>query len=158
MQVMEEYPRGVRLTDPELRAWQALLHAHELVVRRLDGELRAAHGISFDDYDVLLRLARAPERTMTMGELARRIMSPPSTVTRRVDGLVAEGLVVRQRSGEDSRRVLVTLSDEGGRLVRRAARTHLRGIREHFSGRLTPAQLDQVASALETIVGPHEPH
>ena len=28
----------------------------------LDGELRSAHGLSLSDYDVLLRLARAPDR------------------------------------------------------------------------------------------------
>ena len=146
------------LSDTDLRAWQALLHAHEQVVRVLDAELRAEHGISFEAYDVLLRLARAPDRTLTMTVLAERVMQPPSTLTRRVDRLVAQGLVNRDRSANDSRLMLVSLSDAGLRLVRRAARTHLRGIREHFTGRLTEDQLVSLASALEVIAGPHQPH
>jgi DNA-binding MarR family transcriptional regulator len=148
----------VKLTDAELRAWQALLHAHQDVVRRLDAELRAEHGIAFGDYDILRRLARAPDHTLNMTELAQRVMLPPSTLTRRLDGLVADGLVTRRRSSLDSRLMLATLTDAGRRRVRRAARTHLRGIREHFTGRLTPTQVDDVATALEAIAGAHEPH
>jgi len=148
----------VKLTDAELRAWQALLHAHQDVVRRLDAELRAEHGIAFGDYDILRRLARAQDHTLNMTELAQRVMLPPSTLTRRLDGLVADGLVTRRRSPLDSRLMLATLTDAGRRRVRRAARTHLRGIREHFTGRLTPTQVDDVATALEAIAGVHEPH
>lgn len=147
-----------QLTDSELRAWQALLHAHEQVVRMLDAELRVEHGISFGSYDVLLRLARAPQRTLRMTELAERVMIPPSTLTRKVDRLVAQGLVERQRSASDSRILHARLTDDGRSVVRRAARTHLRGIREHFTGRLSEDQLNAVADALETISGTHRPH
>ena len=149
---------SVRLTDSELRAWQALLHAHAAVVDALDGELRAEHGISFGGYDVLVRLARTTDDGLSMTELAGRVMVPPSTLTRKIDRLEADGFVERSRSVEDSRVVLVRLTDRGRRLVRRAARTHLRGIREHFTSRMSPGQLDQVAEALETISGPHRPH
>jgi DNA-binding MarR family transcriptional regulator len=146
------------LTDTEARAWQALLHAHEQIVRALDAELRAEQGISLGTYDILLRLARAPERTLTMTELAERVMQRPSTLTRKIDGLVAQGLVERKRSESDSRLMHVRLGDEGLRIVRRAARTHLQGIRREFTGRLSEAQLESVAGALELIAGPHQPH
>jgi DNA-binding MarR family transcriptional regulator len=124
----------------------------------LDAELRAEHGIAFGDYDILRRLARAQDHTLNMTELAQRVMLPPSTLTRRLDGLVADGLVTRRRSPLDSRLMLATLTDAGRRRVRRAASTHLRGIRQHFTGRLTPTQVDDVATALEAIAGAHEPH
>lgn len=146
------------LSERELRAWQALLHAHHDLTEKLDSELRAEHGISLDAYDVLLRLARAPDRTLRMTDLATRVMAPPSTVTRRVDRLVGQGLVERDRTEQDSRVMLARLTPAGLQLLRRAARTHLRGIREHFSGRLTDQQLMDVAAALELLTGPHHPH
>jgi DNA-binding MarR family transcriptional regulator len=161
MQVVASYsctPVKTDLTEAEMRAWQALLHAHEQVVRTLDAELRAEHDISFGDYDVLLRLARASGRTLNMTELARRVLLPPSTLTRKVDRLVRDGLVERHRSETDSRLMLARLTEVGLRTVRRAASTHLRGIREHFTGRLSDAQLHDVARALEAIAGPHQPH
>jgi DNA-binding MarR family transcriptional regulator len=149
---------ATELSDRELRAWQALMHSHHQVTRKLDAELRAEHGLSMPAYDVLLRLARAPERRLGMTELAERVLMSPSGLTRVVDRLVADGLVSRGRSERDARVMLVQLTDAGRRLLRTAALTHLRGIREHFTGRLSAAQLDGVADALEVIAGPHQPH
>jgi DNA-binding MarR family transcriptional regulator len=149
---------STRLGELELRAWQALLHAHHDVVDALDEELRDRHGITFSEYDVLLRLGRAPERTLTMGELAERTMLSPSGTTRLVDRLEASDLIKRRPALEDGRVMLASLTPAGLKLVRGAARTHLVGIRDHFTGRLTEPQLEQVASALETIAGPHVPH
>lgn len=148
----------VKLSEAELRAWQALLHAHHETVRRLDAELRAEHGISLEAYDVLLRLARAPGHQLRMTDLAERVMAPPSTITRRVDRLVNSGLVERDRTARDSRAMIAHLTDAGRRVLRRAARTHLRGIRQHFTGRLNEDELEAIAAALEVISGSHQPH
>ena len=147
-----------KLDETELRAWQALLHAHQQVIRTLDAELRAEHSLSLAEYDVLLRLVRAPERTLRMTELAERVMMSPSGLTRVVDRLADAGLVRRDRFEGDGRVMLAKLTDSGRQLLRAAARTHLRGIREHFTGKLSPAQLRNVASGLEVVTGPHEPH
>lgn len=149
---------ATKLTDTELRAWQALLHAHDDVINRLDAELREEHGVSLSSYDVLLRLARAPENCLRMTELAERVMLSPSGLTRVVDRLVDKGLVRRERFDGDARVMLARLTDQGRRVLRGAAKTHLRGIRQHFTGHLSQAQLRGVASALETITGPHQPH
>ena len=149
---------AIDLSDAELRAWQALLHAHDQVLRELDAELRDEHRLALHEYDVLLRLAHAPGRTLRMTELAERVMISPSGLTRLVDRLVRDGLVRRERFEGDARVMLARLTEQGLRVLRRAARTHLRGIREHFTGRLSEAQLRNVASALESITGPHRPH
>ena len=124
----------------------------------LDAELRDQHELSLSDYDVLVRLARAPRRELRMTDLANRVLLSPSGLTRAVDRLVRRGLVERAALERDARVTLARLTDTGLNLVRRAARTHLDGIRRHFTGRLTPDQLGDVADALETISGPHQPH
>ena len=146
------------LNKTELRAWQALLHAHDKLIRTLDGELRQEHGISLGEYDVLLRLARAPSGCLRMTELAQRVLMSPSGLTRMVDRLVAAGLVSRDRAEDDARLMLARLTESGRSLLRAAARTHLRGIHQHFTGKLSEGQLRSVASALEIIAGPHQPH
>ena len=147
-----------RLRDTELRAWQALIHAHHDVTRRLEDELKGEFGLSMADYDVLLRLARAGDGGLRMMQLAERVLMSPSGLTRVVDRLVGEGLVRRERMKDDARAMLVRLTERGRKRLRSAAGTHLRGIRQHFSGRLKDSQLRQVASALEVITGPHQPH
>ena len=147
-----------KLSEAELRAWQALLHAHHDVVGTLDRELQEEHDLSFSEYDVLLRLARAPSRALRMSDLAERVLMSPSGLTRLVDRLEGMGLVKRGEDPDDGRVALASLTDKGLRAVRRAASSHLRGIRRHFTGRLSKTQLRNVASALETIAGPHAPH
>jgi DNA-binding MarR family transcriptional regulator len=146
------------LSDTELRAWQALLHAHHDITKKLDADLRREHGLSFDSYDVLLRLARASGGALRMTDLADRVMVPHSTLTRRVDRLVEQGLVERERPTADARTMLTRLTRQGRRVLARAARTHLDGIRRHYTGRLSSAQLAAVAEALEIIAGPHHEH
>ena len=146
------------LSDTEMDAWQALLHAHHKITRVLDAELRASHELTWAEYDVLLRLAKASGRTLTMTELARRIMISPSGLTRVVDGLEERGMVKRTRNDDDARVVSASLTDAGRDKVRHAAQTHLRGIRQHFTGRLSTSQLKEVAAALQVITGPHVPH
>ena len=149
---------GARLSDLELGAWQALLHAHDKVTKQLDAELRDAHAISLGEYDVLVRLARAPNGQLKMTELAQRVMLSPSSLTRIMDRLAERQLVARNRSADDNRVVHGSLTVAGRARVRAAARTHLHGIREHYTRLLTDEQLRCVAAALGVISGPHEPH
>lgn len=161
MQVFRWYASEVatgRLSETEMGAWQALLHAHHLVIGKLDRELRDEHDLSLAAYDVLLRLARAPERALRMTELAERVMLSPSGLTRLVDRLVAKGLLQRRVDPQDGRVTFASITDDGTRQLRRAARTHLRGIREHFTSRLDEEQLRNVAAGLEMVAGPHVPH
>jgi len=147
-----------RLSETELRAWQALLHASQDVIRTLDRELQDEHDLTLASYDVLLRLARAPGRALRMTDLAERVLLSPSGMTRLVDRLVERGFVARSAHAEDGRVALARLTDAGLEALRKASRSHLRVVREHFTGRLSEAQLRSVASALEHVTGHHLPH
>lgn len=147
-----------RLSDSELRAWQALLHAYHDVVRTLDREMQDEHDLTLADYDVLLRLASAPDKALRMSDLAERVLMSPSGTTRLVDRLTKRGLVERQGDLADRRVAMAHLTRAGAQHLRRAAKTHLRGIRQHFTGRLSETQLHHVADGLEAITGPHQPH
>ena len=52
------------LERPEVQAFVSFLRAHSAVTRQLDRELVAEHGLTINDYEVLLRLARSPDRMM----------------------------------------------------------------------------------------------
>src|SRR3954449_7923247 len=57
---------GEKLTPLELGAWREFLHAHAVLTRELDEELRRSHGLPLSSYDVLVTLERAPDRHMPM--------------------------------------------------------------------------------------------
>src|SRR5690349_8742328 len=85
------------LTEPEQRSWRALINVTTGVMATLDNELRAEHGLSLGEYEVLAYLSEAPDHSLRMTDLAGNLRLSPSGITRRVDGLVRAGLVERQQ-------------------------------------------------------------
>ncbi|MDN5344825.1 MAG: MarR family transcriptional regulator, organic hydroperoxide resistance regulator [Clostridia bacterium] len=68
-------------------------------------------GLTMARFWVLSNLPRGQK--LTMGELQRRLLLAPGTVTGLVDGLVAEGLVRRWRDENDRRLVFLSLTAAG---------------------------------------------
>jgi len=143
---------GTRLNDDELHAWQTFLRAHHVVTDILDEELSREQDLPLGSYEVLLRLSESPDRALRMSELADEVMLSRSGVSRLVDRLVSEGLVERHTCQSDGRGVYAALTDAGTRRLRRAAPTHLRGVREHFTDRLTQRELDELARLLDKLL------
>jgi len=145
------------LRPAELRAWRAFLDAQATLLRRLEAELVAGEGMTLAEYDVLVQLQLAPEHRLHMNELSEHVRLSPSGITRLVDRLVRAGLVKREPCPTDRRVTWAILTPAGEARVRRATPHHLRGVREHFARRLSPAQLDVVACALESVAREQRP-
>jgi DNA-binding MarR family transcriptional regulator len=139
------------LSEPEMAAWRALITTTTGLLAVLDQELQAAHGLSLAEYEVLAMVSQADGDGLRMQELAENLHLSPSGATRRVDGVVRRGLVVRRQCSEDRRRSYAMLTDEGWRVLREAAPTHVHGVRAHFVDRLSGRQLANVASALSAV-------
>ena len=137
-----------RLSPAQLAAWTALLRAHSEITRELERQLRAEHGLTLSDYDVLVQLGQAPGRQLRPAELARAVLLTRSGVTRLVQGLEAAALVERVACPEDLRGTLVRLSPRGRDALRRASRTHLEGVRELFTARFDDEELGTLAGLL----------
>jgi DNA-binding MarR family transcriptional regulator len=137
--------------DGRLHAWRAFLEAHARVSRRLDDELRTAHGISLAEYDALVQLVEAPDHRLRMNQLADRVLLSRSGVTRLIDRLVADGLVTRSACTTDARGAEAVLTAQGRSTLRAAAPTHLRGIRRYFVESIEPGDLETVARSLGAV-------
>jgi DNA-binding MarR family transcriptional regulator len=140
------------LSQPELRAWKALIDVTTAVMATLDVELRAEHGLSIGEYEVLVRLSETPGYSLRMTDLAANLKLSPSGITRRVDGLVRAGLVDRVPCPSDRRGSNAVLTEKGLQRLQEAAPTHVRGVRAHFVDQLTERQLANLASALSAVV------
>jgi DNA-binding MarR family transcriptional regulator len=139
------------LTDSEMTAWRALISTTTDLMAVLDNELQTAHGLSLGDYEVLVRLAEAPERTLRMNDLANRLHLSPSGMTRRIDSLVRGELVERRQCPTDRRGSNAVLTAKGMSVLEAAAPTHVRGVRQHFIDRLDDEQLATLADALSRV-------
>ncbi|HVK22280.1 MAG TPA: MarR family transcriptional regulator [Actinokineospora sp.] len=132
-------------------AWRTYLRSHALLVRRLDADLRAAHGMTLLTYDALVQLSEAPGRRLRMKDLAAGLVYSASGLTRIVDGLERDGYAGRQVDQEDRRTTFVTLTPAGLAALEAAWPTHVRGVREHFADHLDKAQARTFADVFREI-------
>lgn len=139
------------LTDGELRAWRAYIVGSALLEHRLNRELQDEHGVAFADYEILARLSEAPGRSLRMTQLATDVASSKSRVSHQVARLEAAHLVRREECPSDGRGVLAVLTDRGLDVLRAAAPTHLRGVRQHLVDRLDPEQQAALTTIFESM-------
>ena len=145
-------PPVKELTPTELGAWRGLLRVHTALVRELDAELEAAHDLPLSSYDVLIYLQSAPGKRLRMAELADSVLLSRSGVTRLVDRLVREGLIVRDTCESDGRGSFAVLTEDGEALLARARPTHLDGVRARFLRHFSDDELEQLARYWERVL------
>lgn len=145
-QVLSEQSLGVR-------AFVALVRAHSSATRKLSSQLTADHGLTISDYEVLLRLARAPDRRLRRVDLAEQVLLTASGITRLLDGLEQSGLVERGSCATDRRVVYAVLTDAGLAKVRDASKSHIAQVDELFTEYFGEEELEAVGDLLSRIGG-----
>src|SRR3954452_17669148 len=111
---------GTHVPAPDAVA-RDVLDSVRRIVRALRVSSRAAErdvGISAAQLFVLTRLDGAP--AMSLNELAERTLPHQSSASVVVAKLVRRGLVMRTQSGEDRRRMELSLTSAGRALLRRS--------------------------------------
>src|SRR3954467_13208681 len=139
------------LSVPELGAWRGLLRVHSALVKALDAELLAAHGLPLTSYEVLINLQAAPGRRRRMAELADGVLLSRSGTTRLVDRLERDGLLERDTCDSDGRGCFAVLTDRGEELLSRARPTHLAGVPERFLAHFSEAELVALAEGWNRV-------
>ncbi|MEA2159328.1 MAG: hypothetical protein QOD66_1708 [Solirubrobacteraceae bacterium] len=142
-----------RLEGAALEAWRSFLQSHATIIRGLDAELVADHGVTARDYEVLLYLAQAPERKLPMSAIAESTMLTRSGITRLVDGLVQSGLIERVACASDARVSYAMLTDDGYEKLRDAGASHIASIQRLFLEHFSVEETEQLAALLSRLPG-----
>ena len=119
-------------------------------MRELATDLAMKTRLPLGDFDVLAQLALA-EGELRMTDLASKAFSSRSAMTRRVDRMVEEGLVVRTSSESDGRGVVVALTEAGMARLMQTLPVHLQGVSKLFLERLDDQELAVLEHALDKV-------
>ena len=139
------------LEPDELAAWRGMLRVHADLTRALDVELTRRHGLPLSSYEVLLFLADSPDGRMRMSELADSVLLSRSGLTRLVDRLERDGLLVRERCDDDARGWFAAITERGRALFDEARATHLEGVRERFLRHFSRTELRSLGELWERV-------
>ena len=129
----------------------SVLNSFRCLVKSLRVADRAGlkeHGLGASQVYVLHELER--DSPLSINELAERTATDQSTVSVVVAKLIAKGLVVRERSEKDARRLELTLTARGHRVVRELPPPIQHSIIEGVQ-RLAPARAKELAASLQEI-------
>ena len=91
------------------------------------------------------------EPSATPSEISEAASEKSSNVTRLIDQLLAKGLVSREPSDEDRRKLVVRLSPAGEQLIEQVMPAVIKQLQHFFSG-VEPAELRHTETVLTRIL------
>jgi DNA-binding MarR family transcriptional regulator len=142
--------------SPAGTAWSRLFVTYQAVTRELNERLSAEHGLSLSELEVLLHLARAPERSMRRVDLANEVLLSPSGITRLLNRLAEDGLVGSRACPSDARVTWAVLTDKGAETLDLAFEVQ-RAILERLLGdQLSASELETLSELLGRLPGSDE--
>ena len=106
-----------------VQSWRELDAAHAVVVESLERELTRRHGLTVSEFEVLQRLAEAPQEHSRMQELADSVHLSQSALSRLIGRLETDGLVTRSLCDVDRRGIYACLTPSGRTLLSEAEPT-----------------------------------
>jgi len=134
-----------------LAAWVGLLRVHAGATRQVSAELVGKHGLTLNDFEVLLHLSRADGGRLRRVDLVERVLLTPSGITRLLDGLEEAGFVERLECPSDRRVVWAVLTPAGRERLDGASESHAAAVRTLFEGRLDEDELATLALLLDRL-------
>ncbi|MFI6362318.1 MarR family winged helix-turn-helix transcriptional regulator [Nocardia sp. NPDC050630] len=138
------------LNEREMRTWQGFLAAGALVGRQVEQHLKQ-EGLSHTQYEVLVRLAAAPEGQLRMTELADALYTSKSGLNYQVTQMEKAGLVRREACPTDVRGVIANLTAAGRDRLEQIAPGHVETVRGVLIDVLTPEQQEAIAAGLGEV-------
>lgn len=129
-----------------------LLQSADEFKARLSGEFASVHGLSVNEFFLLMHLDQASLNRLSRVELARRMHLSASTVTRMVAPMEKLGLLTREVDTRDARIAFVVLTEAGKTRLTEARDTFAKQAGYAFGDRWEEAELAQLSELLYRLV------
>ena len=96
-----------------LRLWLRLVRTSRRIESDVSAQMHKTFGVRFVRFDVLSQLYRAPDHSLSVGDLGASLLTPSGNISSLLDRMEADGLVRRVGDPHDRRRYLIRLTDKG---------------------------------------------
>lgn len=140
------------LTMREARAWRSLQMMQMRLTGALARQLADDSQLSYQDYLVLVALTEEKDGRLRLFELGRALGWEKSRLSHHIARMAQRGLVTKEACDADRRGFHVVVTAAGRKAIKAAAPGHVEAVRRLFVDRLTPRQLDAIASAADAVL------
>jgi DNA-binding MarR family transcriptional regulator len=138
------------LSPSEEAAWRKYIVASRRLYEALDEDL-ASHGLSLSDYEILVHLSDAKDRSLRMSDLADKTILSRSRLSHRIKYMEGKGWVERQKCDSDKRGTWAVMTTKGWNAIVKAAPDHVESIRNRFIDQISKADQANIAAAFEKV-------
>jgi DNA-binding MarR family transcriptional regulator len=149
MSLRDEIKQSKPFASPAEEAVLNIVRTAE-VIRSVAAEGLKPYGITATQYNVLRILRGAGSSGLPCGQIADRMVTQDSDITRLLDRLSGMGLIERGRSVQDRRVVTTNLTAEGKKLLTRLDPV-VRQLNQDLLGRLDERTIAAMIRGLELI-------
>lgn len=140
--------------SPQQQAWLNLWRSYDLL-KALEEELFARHGLSPQQYNALRLLQTAHPDSLPVSSIGTQLISRAPDMTRLLDKLERRQLIRRERREENRRVVEVVITLKGLRLLEKLSGP-VRDCHHEQLGHLDPEELQDLTRLLKRTREPHE--
>lgn len=134
-------------------AWARLVRAQQMLLDRIDGDLKHAGLPPLRWYDVLLELHRAVPDGLRQFEIGEAVLLSKYNVSRLLDRLEREGLIERYVCEADGRGAQIQITPSGNDLLKRMWNVYGKAITEHFAQHFSAADINRLSALLCKLPG-----
>ncbi|MBW3096864.1 MarR family winged helix-turn-helix transcriptional regulator [Pseudohoeflea coraliihabitans] len=140
------------MTDLHTTNALRLLQAADDFRAGLSGEFAAVHGISVNEFLLMLHLERSAAKRLSRVDLAKRMHVSASTITRMAAPMEKIGLVDREIDARDARLVFVVTTDAGREKLFQALATFSKRAGDLFDDRWDDEEVEKFASMVRRLM------
>ena len=135
-----------------LKAWEMFITRQPSVLRNIEQALaKEKSALPLHWYDVLLVLNRAPKKRMRLSEIADRIVTSRSALTRSVDKLESKGYLKKETAPEDQRGQYALITEKGREAVKETWAFYREALRENFGQHLSEKEAETLEKLLRKL-------
>jgi DNA-binding MarR family transcriptional regulator len=141
------------LSEDEEQAWRAFRRVLAALPARVGRDLASDSGLSSADYEVLSTLSEKPNRRWALKDLAAKMEWSRSRLSHHTARMKGRGLLDKEPDPADARGCILHLSDDGFRVLEKAARHHVASVRSRFLDHLSSQELAMLRELSTRIAG-----
>jgi len=148
---MKESKDTEKWTEEEAGAWIGLVKAQQVLIDKVEVELKKKGLPSLSWYDVLWELDRTEGGILRLNDLGKRVLLDKYNVTRLAQRLEEAGLVVRGQCPNDGRGITAEITKEGKKLRKKMWPVYEKVVRENFLCKFNSKELKELSNFIERI-------
>lgn len=139
------------LTAAQQHAWRQYLNLDRRLQERIERDMQQQSGMPMAYYLILAMLSEAPGRSLRMNQLAVVLEASQSRTSHAVSRLQEQGWVRREKSPDDGRGQVASLTDTGWTRVRELAPGHADTVRRTMFDGLDETDLTELSRIFDKI-------